>query len=751
MVSPARETQSIEDVYSQSLAKALYHIPTPAIVGFYAPWGYGISQKITILRNILQEKSRKKDERDFQQTGQRQRGNSSWDLLNVLLHMIFYRPVLTEQHKERRNIQHVFIHFSAWEYVGSDNLWAGLITALCDGIQRHFGLLPISVYRVMGQKCSLSDGCGDKKWICKRYLCLPVWAVGSVLAIVVVAVGFLFFVLGTPVGDTWEDMMKAILESIGIAVLGISTLAVVKPIFLVIRNIINTQKAKLEKLMNRTDLSAQLGFMSCVKREVKVITEFLKFMEIFQRRKIRVVLEITNLDRCSPSKVVGILDALNILLADDTAPFISILAVDPSIIIDCVGSSGGTAKNGYKFLNHMVTLPFSVPKMDDDTKKHLIRSIIGSQQEQEGDLQGVGIRPTDKKEASLPLTPHDSLASRSIGSLSPDESQVPLVIVSDGPWEPSNSCARKATKTLIQEALHSLLEDSMKEYMTDNFVQIQRIVNTISITVRLMVMKVSRDKVFPQMVAAWVLLANQWPCRLSWILQCIEDEEQRNSLDGCQGNLLPPDMPLWEVYEKYMEEFDLIKGPMEKMLELDSDPDLFYNFIHDWFRVEDANFYLPFTVNLDSSLKRQMELQRGSRSLKWTKKARSLSKGILLAMSVDDICKEMATLGFKEDNLQIYVERVRKHDLSGRALIYSNNSEIKEVLGMSLGEWTHFSIRFFGVLPQPGSSNTAESSVLSHVRPKVLENEDMSGRLPLDTVNESQPLLQEHLAGHEGK
>ncbi|XP_014379637.1 NTPase KAP family P-loop domain-containing protein 1-like [Alligator sinensis] len=723
MVSSGPELQTKEEVYCFSLAKALYCGPTPVTVGFYAPWGHCKNFLLQKIQNYMHMESRKKDHQEVQRTGQSQRGSSGRDLLKVLLLMIFYRPVLTAQQRQRRNIQHIFIRFSAWEYAGSDQLWAGLITTLCDGIEDHFGLLPMSFYRAVGRKSSILDAPLEKEWVSKRYLCLPLWAAVILLITVAVVVGVLILVLGVPVGDISGDAIVAV-EGVGAAAVGISAAAAIRIAILVVRNLVVNQKAQLESQMNRTDLSAQLGFMSSVKREVQVVIRFLRFMEIFQRRKIRVVLEITNLDRCSPDKVVGVLDAMNILLSDYDAPFISILAVDSKVVVDCVESSTfmkGMANNGYEFLNRVITLPFSVPRMDCETKVRLLRDIVECRKEQEKDPEdGTG----SQTDTSFPLVPHYSLANHGAGNPNPDECHVPLMDIGPSTRGPSNGCTRKAVtaKEIIREAFDSLVHGSMKEYMTENIVQMRRIVNTIAITVRLIVQKVPKDEVRPEMVAAWVLLANQWPCRLSWILQCIEDEEQRNNPAGCQGNALPPDMPLWEVYEKYMEEFDLMKGSMEKLLELDRDPELFHNFLCGRFQVKDANFYLPFTVNLDPSLQRQMELQRGSRSLKRTKKARGLSRCTLLRMTVEEVCEEMATLGFKEGNLQLYKERVEEQQLNGRALIYSDNGEIKEALGMSVGEWTLFSMHFLGVLPQASPSGVVVSSVPQCMRQAVQKN-----------------------------
>ncbi|NXK76967.1 NKPD1 protein, partial [Amazona guildingii] len=89
-------------------------------------------------------------------------------------------------------------------------------------------------------------------------------------------------------------------------------------------------------------------------------------MEVFERRRLRVVLEVTGLERCYPEKVAGVLTAISTLLSDANAPFIFILAVDPSVIVPCLEQTGcmkGMADNGYLYLNRSISLPFSIPEM----------------------------------------------------------------------------------------------------------------------------------------------------------------------------------------------------------------------------------------------------------------------------------------------------------------------------------------------------------------------------------------------------
>ncbi|XP_060113765.1 NTPase KAP family P-loop domain-containing protein 1-like [Heteronotia binoei] len=733
-LAPDAEFQNKDDAYCFSLAKALYCVATPVTVGFYAPWGHCTSFLLGRIQEYMRLQSLKKDEQEFQRTRTKQREASGWDLVSLVFLMIFYRPVLTLQHKQRKNVRHLFIHFSAWEYAGSDQLWAGLITALCDGIEGYFGLAPMSLYRAVGRKSGIVHAPLDKEWVSKKFLCLPLWAAVVLVSGVAIGVAVLIFMFGIPVGDTSGDAI-ALVEGVGATAVGFTVAAGIRMAIMVARNVIITQKAQLERQMNRTDLSAQLGFMSNVKREVKVVARFLRFMEIFQRRKLRVVLVISSLDRCSPDKVVGVLDAMNILLSDYEAPFISILAVDPSVIVGCVESSlfmKGMANNGYEFLNRIITLPFSVPKMDCETKMQMIKNIVDwrheleksfedeeelkadSQQRNTGENQALCSCGDSVQDPGSALCPCGDSVDYNRLRQEKKDAEIPLVVVVPERQKPPKGRCGKGfkAKDLIQEALEFLQDESMKEYMTDNLVQMKRIVNSISVTVRLMATEVPREKLCPRKAAAWVLLANQWPCRLSWILQCIEDDEQTSHLGLSHGCHLAHNLFLWDVYEKYVEELDMFRAQLEKLLELDGDPELFQIFLCGRFQVEDALFFLPFTVNLDSSLKRHMELLRGSHSLKRTKKSLGLSKCVLMRMSVEEVCREMDKLDLKKENAQRYKARLKEHNLSGRALVYSDRNEIREALGMGLGEWMTFSVYFFDSVPPQGSFPPTASPAL---------------------------------------
>ncbi|XP_067316893.1 NTPase KAP family P-loop domain-containing protein 1-like [Anolis sagrei] len=673
------ELEKNEDDFCLSLAKALCWIDPPETVGLYVPVGYFKKDFVDKVQYYMNEN--------------KQEGCGKltfFKLVEAIFLMFFYFHIPLPTSDDKSRVHNIFIHCSAWECAGSDRVWAGLITALCDGIIKHFGRFPMSVYRTVGRKGdNTKDSNRNRKWISKKYLCLPLWV--ATLLIYGVAIGLFVFIClyGFPVGSLTGDfiVLLEVITGIGLVV---PAFPAAKKVYNLIWNVLVTQKAQLEKQMNRTDVSAQLGFMGKVKKEVNTIIEYLQFMETFQDRKLQVVLKITNLDRCTPNKVVRVLDAMNILLSDSKSPFISILVADLNVIVKYVESE---VSNGYEFLNHIITLPFSFPKMDEKDKKKVLEKMVNCRVKHEKKLEGDKKLEDDQQNSDKGLNESKPCsccksADRKLCGRCGDDSHLPLVVVSSMKKE-----EEEEEVNLINKALRYLENENMMKYVISSKLQMKRIINTIVVMARLMVKKHGPSKFCLQKVTSWVVLANQWPCRLSWILQCIEDDEQMGGFSEEQDSKVT----LSDVYERYMEEFDGLKDELNKLLELDGDPELFQNFLDREFEVEDVKTFLPCTVNLDSSLKRYMELGRSSCNLKWTKKTDRFSKSILLEMSEEEICEKMDSL--RLENAQKYKEMLRKHRLNGQALLYSNQREIKNTLGMNLRDWVAFRMHFLGSVP----------------------------------------------------
>ncbi|XP_016068038.1 PREDICTED: NTPase KAP family P-loop domain-containing protein 1 [Miniopterus natalensis] len=581
-----------DDVYCSCLAKTLCHVPVPVTVGFYAPFGCRLHLMLDKITALMEQEATQREAEVLQRVQWQPRAVRGWGLPQLLWYLVFLQPVITEVHLRRRNVKFLFIRFSAWQYEGSDKLWAGLVTTLCEGIRHHYGALPFSVYSVLGNKPATSTGFRQREWHCRRRVCL---ALVALLAALGLGVALLYLSLGAH-ALSHSGANNSVLRVFGGAATTLSGSGLLMAVYSVGKHLFVSQRKKIERLVSQEKFGSQLGFMCEVKKEVELLTDFLCFLEIYQRRRLRVVLEVTGLDTCYSEHVVGVLNAINTLLSDSHAPFIFILVVDPSILaacLECAGSMKGMADNGYLFLNRTVTLPFSVPIMGRRTKLQFLQDAVQSRD----DLL--------YREMTRQLQPPSPGA---------DEGSQLLAVEMQAGAERTQSRIDAEAARRIQEALFCLHDerDCLYEYVPDNVVSMRRIVNTVPITLRLLQQQ-QRDfeGPTPRQAVAWVVLANQWPCRLSWALQCLEDRQQSGGAPEARARL-------WDVFRDNSQELHTNTKALQNVLDLDGDPELFQRFLSaDFpFTVAEAQNLLRCTVNLDHSIRRRMGLIRAVRALK---------------------------------------------------------------------------------------------------------------------------------------
>uniref|UniRef100_A0A2K5R2B9 NTPase KAP family P-loop domain containing 1 n=1 Tax=Cebus imitator TaxID=2715852 RepID=A0A2K5R2B9_CEBIM len=542
----------------------------------------------------MQQEAAQRESEELEHVQWRPRAVSGWGVPQLLWYLVFLQPIITEVHLRRRNVQFLFIRFSAWQYAGTDKLWAGLVTTLCEGIRHHYGALPFSVYSVLGNKPATRQGCCHNEWHCRRRVCLGLLALLAALGL---GVGLLYLSLGGH-APGHGGPNGSLLKVFGGAATTLSGSGLLMAVYSVGKHLFVSQRKKIERLVSREKFGSQLGFMCEVKKEVELLTDFLCFLEIYQRRRLRVVLEVTGLDTCYPERVVGVLNAINTLLSDSHAPFIFILVVDPSILAACLESAGnmkGTADNGYLFLNRTVTLPFSVPIMGRRTKLQFLHDAVQSRDD-------LLYREITRKPGAA-------------GGGGSERAQLLAVQTQVVPERRQGSIDAEAARR-IQEALFCLHDerDCLYEYVPDNVVSMRRIVNTVPITVRLLQQQQQQGDFggpTPRQAVAWVVLANQWPCRLSWALQCLEDRQQTGGAPEGRARL-------WDVFRDNSRELHTMTKALQNVLDLDGDPELFERFLGaDFpFTVAEAQSLLRCTVNLDHSIRRRMGLIRAVSALK---------------------------------------------------------------------------------------------------------------------------------------
>uniref|UniRef100_A0A3P9B3H5 NTPase, KAP family P-loop domain containing 1 n=1 Tax=Maylandia zebra TaxID=106582 RepID=A0A3P9B3H5_9CICH len=619
----------LDDIYAYALSKTLTKVSSPLTVGLYA----SCENRINMILKQMQGRF----------VWPSLPGPSFTGFFALIGRLLFYRPIWTKENQQERNVRFIYVHFSAWHFAGSDLLWAGIAIRLIEAMQMNFGKLQLLLYRVaqhdeeeeVKNKVCLNRATFLVLCIC----CCPLWlfllsllVVPLIILIILLTVGFPKFGLKPDEEVDDSNGQVGVLEGLAIATLGVPAVSILKFIILMGKNFIFSQTLNIKRGMDNERLSGQLGFMNEVRMEMWCLSRFIQFMEVFERRRIRIVLNITNLDRCSPKKIVAVLDAMNILLSDEESPFISILAVNPEVLVEKVNFADGCLSKedkAYALLNSIVTLPFT-SKIQEDS-------------------------PTE---------------------------MYPLI---------NTKAAMLDIKDELDNLIRSILSSNdrnLSKYMLDDVMSMRRVINSIRVTVIIM-KALNLELPQPEYIAAWVILANHWPCRLSWILQCVEDAQQRADIDGEAGPSDYDSKTLWQVFSVSQAELYVMSGQIEDFLEQDGDAELFENLLKvDFqFKVKDLKTFEAATVNLDHSIKNELAHIRGTSRLKdsgWMRNLAPLPITKIINMNTEDVCKEVRN-SLKAIN-----------DLNGSALVFGDVEDLKDLLQMTFGEWATFRLHFLG-------------------------------------------------------
>ncbi|XP_062869506.1 NTPase KAP family P-loop domain-containing protein 1 [Trichomycterus rosablanca] len=690
----ARDVSS-DHVYAYALYKTLTEVDSPITVGLYSSCHSRIKMILKSIKGYMDEEAKTKNQNS-------KGSNNIGSLISLIFRLLFYRPVWTVKKQSWDCPRYVFVSFSAWHFAGSDMLWAGLVMQLCQSLQDSFGRLQLSLFRVAqydprkdSRKKKIEVSSND--WRSKKFCCCPLWALVLMLLMVSLFVLVPIIIIEFSSRKHEEDMgideSHAVLDTFAIAMLGLPAAGAVRFIFMLVKNLIFNQDANVRKALDNNKVSEQLGLMHEIRKEMRLLSCFIHFMELFEQRRIRVMLEITNLDRCTPTKIVGVLDAINILLSDEESPFISLVAIDPEVLAQKVDQADGCfSKNdqAYGFLDRIITLPFTVPTLCNESKCQVFENItegrsamLSGAQNEVLDSPYIKTTPSVERDSLLESNPHEEVYESSFGQSNTHP----------------HSYNKNKVESLIQDAFRSIFlhnQSKLQTYISENTVSMRRVINSIrvSIVVREALLG---DVPHPESVAAWIVLVDRWPCRLSWILQCAEDEHQ--TVQSSESEIdFDHSKTLWNVFTEHRFELHVIRNEVEKFLERDDDPELFEIFLKkDYkFTVWEAYNFMKYTVNLDHSIKNELARIRQSNTVRGTGRStfKNLSQRMLFSMTVEDVCNELSKLGLPEK----YSEIVKKNHLNGQTLLIADPADLKEVMQMTLGEWTSFTIHFLGVM-----------------------------------------------------
>ncbi|XP_078684170.1 uncharacterized protein LOC144917742 [Branchiostoma floridae x Branchiostoma belcheri] len=529
------------------------------------------------------------------------------------------------------HVKVIHVQFNAWEYSGCSALWAGIVTKLCDEVEGEIGPWTTRLYRAIHDKFMSSERppVTGRLW----FKLLITTVLGTVMIVLAVVFGIK--------GDTPLQIATSIVEILCGVVLTAGLLKNATEIWSFLRKIAISQRDRLMAQTAKPNFDQELGFMSKVKTEVRVVTYLLRYFEAARGKQYRVVVVVDDLDRCPKDRVTKVIEAVGILLSDPNSHFISLLAVDPRIVVKSIEESFGDVMknaniNGYEYLKKMVQLPICLPGPGaEETKRFLWdtakmsatdRKVIAVQRQEAGQARA------NKAAKTLVLNKKEKDAiKRGLHKLS-------ILWRNDATQETSYECRSVSVGStsdehghdmtghdisdknlFLTEAIRSLQKDNVVRYVAGNPRHIRRLFNILCVSVGVLFQRDRLTGFTPKQVARWVLLVEQWPYRMSWIIQYVDDFFQRRELgrhETLQRGIQMHDK-LVDIFVERVKVEISTQEEWSHLNPLDEDPEMFELFLtFAKFTVKDMQDLLPYTVNLDLSIRQTIGYARAQTDVK---------------------------------------------------------------------------------------------------------------------------------------
>ena len=384
-------------------AQAIHHIITddesspPLTFGIIAPWGQG---KTTLMRYIWRRfdedkkkaatKERSESEPEIRATTAEElndnepkeklppeENNKDW-YFTANAEQIVQWSVSKDWNVPEKPVSFPRVWFNPWKYQSSEQVWAGMADAIINQLVATLSPLQQEEFWLKLQWKRI-----DRSGLRLEFYQLLFTRLLPNLLIFLVALiaGFIAILKFDPENVTGVPLWGGIL----------SILAAGSSAFWAWWT---WQKAQTEDLAKRLepylqspDYSGQAGAFHHVNEDLK------RVFELLVPEKEPALIFIDDLDRCAPQKVVEVIEAINLMMnAEFREKCYFILGMDAEMVAASIDVAYEKMKGliqekeqifgsvGWYFLDKFIQLPFLIPTMRIEDKKHLIENLFGPEQ-----------------------------------------------------------------------------------------------------------------------------------------------------------------------------------------------------------------------------------------------------------------------------------------------------------------------------------------------------------------------------------
>ncbi|CAF0825639.1 unnamed protein product [Brachionus calyciflorus] len=483
----------------------------------------------------------------------------------LLLRILFLNPIkYKNENIEHKNLRFIFTEYGKISTIGGENALALMISALNTKMEKQLGVVNTRLCRVFYNKSH-----SHSKY--RRFCCIPTFFLVIIVSLLLIGLAIFFRVKGFNLKNfnkEDEGFVITVVFMVLISIIG-SSLTWSKILWSLIRSpsskIMSAVNSK-DKLKH-PDANKMESYIFKLKREVDLIAHTVRTIDAFSHSCTRLVIIIDGLDSCEQTKVLQILEIVHVLFTREGDPFVSILAVDPHVLIkgiegNLIAAFRNGNVNGHDYLRTIIHLPIYL----------------------QVDLS---------KAKALAKIPNKFIKRQStIGS----SQEIISKIGAEVTYGKKNKKNRKRNSSKPMSAIDLTDQLIKSEYFSDvNPRNLRRLINIIALTGRLL--RAYHIEFNWRVLASWIYLNEQWPYRCSWIVMYYDDHEDE----------FTEETTLNEVYEQVKNQ---IPSNNEPLLELDRNSRKFEQFIQNCepkLTCTILKKILPCTCNLDPYLIKQIK------------------------------------------------------------------------------------------------------------------------------------------------
>lgn len=335
-------------IYARAISKFVTNPMTspPITIGIQGSWGYG---KTTLMRLIKEEFDNIGKKKETEKKGNKEETLSYSKIIKWLRD--------SESGEEISSANYPTVWFNAWKYEESKHIWGGLastiIESLVNSLENEYQKAKFW-FKLKADSIDFND---LRK---KLYSFLFINSISSGLFGLVGLITFLFLYLFV-LPEEWEWV-------------GISggVISILSPILQSVHSYYKKSVSKnLKAYLSEPNLINEKGNFQ------KIESYLRKVLKAFESKKKPVVIFIDDLDRCSPSTIVDVFEAINMFLNGEFENCYFILGIDTKNVANAIDNKYNEQSTGehsrldrpsigWSYINKFIQLPFILPKLTEE-------------------------------------------------------------------------------------------------------------------------------------------------------------------------------------------------------------------------------------------------------------------------------------------------------------------------------------------------------------------------------------------------